>query len=89
VRALDDAAVAADHLWFPMTKAFEALGPLTQGDVIEFDARVTRYEKGYRGRRVDVAIENPPAYDFRLSRPTRLVRYAAGDSNEGELWPSG
>lgn len=75
VRAVDDASVTTDHLWFPMTKGFAALGSLTQGDVIEFDARVTRYDKGYRGRRDDVAIECPPTWDYRLSRLTRLVRH--------------
>ncbi len=87
VCALDDGAAVTDHLWFPSTNGFEALGPLAQGDVIEFDARVTRYEKGYRGWRADVAAECPPSWDFRLSRPTRLVRYAAtmpGESGEEE-----
>ena len=62
----------ADHLWFNMTKEFEALGELHEGDVIRFDARVTAYEKGYRGRREDVY--RPVERDYRLSRPTRIER---------------
>jgi len=68
----------ADHLWFNFTKGFEALGKLQAGDVIRFDARVTRYQKGYFGRREDVY--KPAGIDYRLSRPTKisLVQRGAG-----------
>jgi len=61
---------AADHLWFNLTKGFEALGKLQVGDVIRFDARVTRYQKGYFGRREDVY--KPAGIDYRLSWPTKV-----------------
>jgi len=64
--------VVSDHLWFSMTKGFAKLGELKQGDVIEFDARVTSYLKGYRGYREDVQIERPPEIDYRLSFPTKF-----------------
>ncbi len=64
-----DGTPICDHLWFNRTKAFAALG-LVPGDVIQFDARVKEYEKGYKGRREDVyvAIE----IDYKLSHPTKV-----------------
>jgi hypothetical protein len=58
-----------DHLWFSLTKAFASLH-LTPGDVVQFDARVREYEKGYKGRREDVyvAIER----DYKLSHATKV-----------------
>lgn len=62
------------HLWFNKTKGFEAVGPLGEGDVVEFDARVKRYEAGYRGRVIDRGLDNPPRTDYKLSHPTRIVK---------------
>ena len=64
-----------NHLWFNLTKAFSALG-LVEGDVIAFDARVTRYTKGYQGRRAEEHGEAWSATDYRLSRPTKVERVA-------------
>ena len=41
-------------------------------DVIAFQARVTAYEKGYKGYRKDVY--KPIEIDYRLSNPTKLPR---------------
>jgi hypothetical protein len=62
--------VVTSHLWFNLTKGFANLGPLVEGDVIEFRARVTQYIKGYQGRRDDVYV--PIEADYKLSRPTKL-----------------
>ncbi len=75
----------ADHLWFTETKGFKAVGPLKEGDCIEFDARVTRYRKGYAGRREDadgvpVSFYKPESQDWRLSFPTKVKRNSALDS---------
>jgi hypothetical protein len=61
----------ADHVWFTLGKRFERL-QLQENDVIQFQARVTKYLKGYRGRREDVdsCIEQ----DYRLSFPTKLKK---------------
>ena len=67
-------AVVTDHLWFSHTKGFQALGGLQPGDVVEFDARVKEYRAGYRGRKLDAMIENPPRTDFKLSHPTKIER---------------
>jgi hypothetical protein len=64
--------VLTDHVWFATGKWSQALRP---GDVIEFDARVTTYEKGYKGRREDVCA--PVSTGYRLERPTRVMKVAA------------
>jgi len=61
--------VVADHLWFSMTKAFEALGTLQKGDVIEFEARVSVYRKGYVNRAMNMSKRST---DYKLSRPTKV-----------------
>lgn len=58
----------ADHLWFSYTKGFEAIA-LTEGVVLEFEARVKEYTKGYVNR--DLKINNRKQ-DFKLSHPTKI-----------------
>jgi len=55
-----------DHSWFNLTKGFESLGPLNQGDQIGFRARVKEYVKGSarRGRKIQT--------DYRLSHPSKV-----------------
>jgi len=67
-----DGNTVADHVWFTMTKGFEKLGELKEGTVLQFDARVKRYVKGYKGFREDAFLENPPREDFKLSYPTKI-----------------
>lgn len=67
-----DGKTVADHVWFTMTKGFERLGELEEGTVLQFDARVSKYVKGYKGFREDVWLENPPIEDFKLSYPTKI-----------------
>lgn len=62
--------VVTDHLWFNNTKGFGALD-LKPGDVVRFTARVTPYEKGYRGNRDDEDLP-PVERDYRLSYPTKF-----------------
>jgi hypothetical protein len=73
VTDLETGAMVTDHLWFKQTKGFASLGVLSEGVIVEFDARVSRYTKGYRGRRFEVAIEKPVSVDYRLSYPTRIT----------------
>lgn len=63
--------IVTDHLWFNLTKGFDSL-ELQQGDLVEFDARVKRYEKGYRGYRDD--IDRSVETDYKLSHPTKIVK---------------
>lgn len=60
-----------DHIWFNLTKGFAVLN-LCPGDVIQFDARVTEYEKGYKGWNEMKQLESPISIDYRLSYPTRM-----------------
>jgi hypothetical protein len=76
-RVTDDTGkVMTDHLWFTKTKGFDALGPLTNGDIIEFEARVTSYRKGYVNRKIRV---NERSVDYKLSRPTKMRVVTKGD----------
>ena len=71
LRSITDEAgkVVADHLWFTRTKSFDALGILEQGDVVEFEARITSYRKGYVNRRINI---DQSSTDYKLTRPTKL-----------------
>jgi hypothetical protein len=62
--------VVCDHLWLTMGKQLAAIHP-EQGKTIVFDARVTAYEKGYKGYRDDV-YDSPVQTDYRLSNPTKM-----------------
>ena len=66
------------HLWFNLTKGFQSIG-LVSGDVVEFDARVTKYTKGYQGRRAERLGEAWSAVDYKLSRPTKVALVAPGE----------
>ena len=71
LRSITDEAgkVVTDHLWFSKTKTFDALGKLEQGDVVEFEARITPYRKGYVNRHIKI---DQSSTDYKLSRPTKL-----------------
>jgi hypothetical protein len=60
--------VVADHLWFSYTKGFESI-QLREGVVIEFEARVKEYSKGYVNSRYKISNRSS---DFKLSNPTRI-----------------
>ena len=64
-----------DHLWFALTKGFESLD-LQPGDVVQFDARVKEYVKGYFGWREDVF--KPAEVDYKLSHPTKARKLMVG-----------
>ncbi len=61
-----------DHVWFTVGKWMTAAN-VRPGDVIEFDATVGTYIKGYQGHREDVEDAPPVRQDWRLERPTRVV----------------
>ena len=63
----DTGRIVADHLWFSLTEGFRYAG-LNEGDTVRFDARVDDYLKGYE----------KDAYDYKLSRPTRIFREEPG-----------
>lgn len=63
--------IVSDHLWFNLTKGFEALGSLNTGDKIIFEARSKPYTKGYVNYRE--GIDNREV-DYRLSHPTKFQK---------------
>jgi hypothetical protein len=86
VTRTDNGEVVADHLWFTRTVGFASLGKLEVGDKVQFHARVSRYEKGYRGRLAEERGEAWCEYDYRLSYPTRICKVSSGD---GKHHPAG
>jgi hypothetical protein len=57
------------HIWFTSGKTWVRLG-LQPGDTVAFDARVSQYVKGWRGRKAEASGALPPTIDYRLERPT-------------------
>ncbi len=62
--------VVSDHVWFTFSKAFEDLA-LKPGDVIEFNARIKAYQKGYVNKRLGY---HKKTEDYKLSHPTQLKK---------------
>jgi len=62
--------IISDHLWFNLTKGFEELGTLKEGDIIQFAARVKKYRKGYINRRAGI---DESSFDYKLSHPTKIA----------------
>jgi hypothetical protein len=62
--------VVTDHVWFNFTKGFEKVG-LTEGAVLEFEARVKEYRKGYVNKKYQI---NNSSTDFKLSHPTKIKK---------------
>ena len=71
VKLAEDQKELTDHLWFNYTKGFQELD-LVEGDIVQFNARVTSYTKGYQGHREDVfkIIE----FDYKLSHPSKVKK---------------
>ncbi len=60
----------ADHLWFSYTKGFEGVD-LKEGAVLEFEARVKEYTKGYVNKSLKI---NDRKQDYKLSHPTKIKK---------------
>lgn len=60
--------IVTDHIWFTFTKGFEKI-ELTEGTLIEFEARIKEYRKGYVNNRYGI---DKSSKDFKLSHPTRI-----------------
>ncbi|HWY11337.1 MAG TPA: hypothetical protein VN026_08430 [Bacteroidia bacterium] len=61
--------IVADHLWFNLTKGFEKIGQMIEGDIIQFEARAKPYTKGYVNYREGIDDRRT---DYRLSHPTKF-----------------
>lgn len=61
--------LVADHLWFTYSLTFEK-AKVVADNLIEFDARVKDYKKGYVNRSIGI---NNRKTDFKLSNPTKIT----------------
>ena len=68
----DAGKIIADHVWLTIGKRISS-AQLEEGDIVSFKARVTGYEKGYKGRNLEV-IGKPIETDYRLSCPTKIKK---------------
>lgn len=68
IERVDTGEELTDHVWFDVRKTIENLN-LRPGSIVEFDARVTEYEKGYVN--IWQGIDNSEI-DYRLSHPTKF-----------------
>ncbi|MBD2124804.1 hypothetical protein NDI39_31160 [Microcoleus sp. ZQ-A2] len=68
---IDTGEIITDHLWLNVGRSLWKLS-LQIGDVIEFDARVNQYVKGYFGHRNET--RQIPTLDYGLQRPTKIVK---------------
>jgi hypothetical protein len=70
------AEILTNHLWFNVTEEFKQLN-LRSGDIVEFNARVKLYEKGYS----DDDEDNPKRLDYHLTYPRKIEKcgHTAGD----------
>jgi hypothetical protein len=66
---VEQKSVVTDHAWFSLTKGFESI-KLEPGMIIEFEARVKGYEKGYVNKRFGI---NQKKQDFKFSHPGKIV----------------
>jgi hypothetical protein len=64
--------VVADHVWFTYTQGFEK-ARVSEGDVLEFEARVKEYRKGYVNKELKI---NQRKTDYKLSHPTKIKKAA-------------
>ena len=84
-----EGVVVASHVWLTFGRRFHS-AVLLPGDLIQFDARVKQYEKGYKGRKLDVY--KPVSKDYGLSYPTKikvLIRNYRRLVQLGEMTPAG
>lgn len=66
----------SDHLWFNLTKGFEKLG-LKAGDKIQFDARVKKYSRGYKGKYSSIlnsGMKKEERSDYKLTHPAKIIK---------------
>ena len=61
-------SIVTDHIWFTFSKSFQDK-MIREGDVIEFDARIKEYKKGYVNKALQI---NQAKKDYRLSNPTKI-----------------
>lgn len=76
VKDLESNEMVTDHIWFTYTKGFEKIH-LQEGTLLEFEARVKEYKKGYVNKAYKI---NHSKTDYKLSHPTKIK--VRGTSND-------
>jgi hypothetical protein len=66
---LETLKVVTNHVWFSYTQGFEKAN-ISPGVIVEFEARVKTYKKGYANRKFQI---DERQIDFKLSHPTRIT----------------
>lgn len=64
--------IVADHLWLKLTQAFLQCGELQSGQWLEFDARVTQYERKPFMGPAERRRNGQGGTDYRLSWPSNI-----------------
>lgn len=78
IKLLDTDEIITDHLWFTCGKLFEMLN-LNSGDIIEFNARVGKYTKGWMSKRNWYERGCPPVQtDYKLEYPSKIKVVSRG-----------
>ncbi len=67
---IQNSVVITDHVWFSFALGFQE-ARLTVGDLVEFEARVKLYTKGYVNKPAKI---NQQKRDYKLSHPTKIKR---------------
>lgn len=67
IRISESNEIVTGHIWFAKGKSWKEC---KVGAEVTFEARVSQYEKGYKGYRDDVYA--PISVDYRLERPTKV-----------------
>ncbi len=82
IRDSETSQIVADHIWFNFTKGFEKLS-LTEGIILEFEARIKEYKKGYMNSKYKI---NNSTSDYKLSHPSLIKRVEPKpeDLNKGQ-----
>ena len=65
---VENKKIVTNHAWFAYTKSFQQIS-LVDGTTIEFEARIKKYNKGYRNARYNIDHRTT---DYRLSHPTKI-----------------
>lgn len=68
--------VVADHIWLKDGKRIRSLGPLTEGDIVEFEGRVDEYIKGYVCREYDER-----EVDYTIKYPNNFILLSSSNNN--------
>ena len=62
----------ANHVWINYTAGFDAVGEFKTGDLVQFEATVFEYVKGYRGGKIEDRLKHPLQVDYGLKYPRKV-----------------